>query len=436
MIDNHPRNGTTTAISQTFSYQDDEIVRDVRVGRYTSQSRMTFDQQVKCTHSSGTLGKDWATRRLRGHIPRIALSVPETPLTVVDFCCGSGGFATGFRWACQATGLRCKVVAAVDVSPQPLSVYKLNLHPLRLISEHMANLVDYSSEERGRFRRPKVSPTLREVVRKDIDVVLAGPPCEGNSNFNNRTRRVDKRNEMYVACVAAAIGLGARVIIIENVVPVTNARQRVVPRAIRLLKKSGYHAVVEFILDASDFGTAQHRRRHFLIAARKQDTGIPECVDGLRIDKMSTLDAIGDIADGSRLGVLDRTSKLSAENEDRINYLFQNSTDYDLPDSQRPYCHREKDHTYPSIYGRMFPDRPSQTITTGFLSPGRGRFVHPTRPRGLTVREGARLQGFPDDYRWYRKEENISRNALAHLIGDAVPPPLGYVAGLLGIAAL
>ena len=82
----------------------------------------------------------------------------------------------------------------------------------------------------------------------------------------------------------------------------------------------------------------------------------------------------------------------------------------------------------------MYPDQPSQTVTGGFLTPGRGRYVHPVARRGLTLREGARLQGFPDDYKWYRKGAEVQRNSLARLIGDAVPPQLGYTVGLMGLA--
>ena len=95
-----------------------------------------------------------------------------------------------------------------------------------------------------------------------------------------------------------------------------------------------------------------------------------------------------------------------------------------------------KKHTYTDVYGRMFPNEPSQTITTGFLSPGRGRYIHPVLPRGLTLREGARLQSFPDDYQWLRRGKELRRNPLAALIGDAVPPQLGFTVGLMGLALM
>ena len=122
-------------------------------------------------------------------------------------------------------------------------------------------------------------------------------------------------------------------------------------------------------------------------------------------------------------------SRISKENAGRIEFLFANDA-LDLPPSERPVCHREGT-TYQAVYGRMSKKLPAPTITTGFMSPGRGRFVHPTRPRTLTPREAARLQGFPDTFRFtLDPEKPPTRHQLAKWIGDAVPMPLGYLAAL------
>ena len=236
--------------------------------------------------------------------------------------------------------------------------------------------------------------------------------------------------------MALAIGLKARVIIVENVAQVTKAKQHVVPRAAQMLERHGYQVVsAGLVLDAAEFGAAQRRRRHFLIAARTPRPLDIGSVATLEIGPLSVMDAIGDLADERSDQILDRPSRLSVENQARVDYLFAHPDSYDLPESERPECHRDG-HTYPSVYGRMRSDQPCQTITTGFLSPGRGRYVHPTVPRSLTLREGARLQGFADDYRWFREHQAPPRTTLASLIGNAVPPQLGYVTGLLGLAAL
>ena len=82
----------------------------------------------------------------------------------------------------------------------------------------------------------------------------------------------------------------------------------------------------------------------------------------------------------------------------------------------------------------MYADKPSATITTGFQSPGRGRYVHPVERRGLTPREGARLQGFPDYFKWHTPMCRTTKQSITRLIGDAVPPNLGEIAMLIALA--
>jgi DNA (cytosine-5)-methyltransferase 1 len=116
---------------------------------------------------------------------------------------------------------------------------------------------------------------------------------------------------------------------------------------------------------------------------------------------------------------------MSQENQERLNWLFNNDS-FELPNHVRPICHQDG-HTYPSVYGRMKPDQPAPTLTTGFMSPGRGRFIHPLERRMLTPREAARLQGFPNWFDFLDRD-NTKRSDLAKWIGDAVPSILGYFA--------
>jgi DNA (cytosine-5)-methyltransferase 1 len=115
----------------------------------------------------------------------------------------------------------------------------------------------------------------------------------------------------------------------------------------------------------------------------------------------------------------------SKKNKRRIEHLFKKNI-HDLPDSMRPDCHRLKEHSYKSVYGRLRWDTPSQTITTGFGSMGQGRYVHPSLPRTITPHEAARLQFVPDFFRFNVEE----RTALAEMIGNGVPPKLTYILAL------
>jgi DNA (cytosine-5)-methyltransferase 1 len=98
----------------------------------------------------------------------------------------------------------------------------------------------------------------------------------------------------------------------------------------------------------------------------------------------------------------------------------------------RPDCHKEGT-SYGAVYGRMRWDAPAPTLTTGFLTTGRGRFIHPKRPRTITPREAARLQGFPDWFDFIGTEMPARRD-LAKWIGNAVPTVLGYLAGLAALS--
>jgi DNA (cytosine-5)-methyltransferase 1 len=115
-----------------------------------------------------------------------------------------------------------------------------------------------------------------------------------------------------------------------------------------------------------------------------------------------------------------KPAKMTVENARRVRYLFENNV-YDLPDEVRPPCHRDKEHTYQSVYGRLRWNAPAQTITSGFGSMGQGRYIHPRRRRLITPHEAARIQGFPD---FFDFSPAGGVTSLRKMIGNAVPPPL------------
>ena len=93
-------------------------------------------------------------------------------------------------------------------------------------------------------------------------------------------------------------------------------------------------------------------------------------------------------------------------------------------------CHtKSTGKKYPAVYGRMKYDEPAPTLTTQFYGFGSGRFGHPTQARGLSLREGALLQGFPKDYSFVPEDQPVRFKALGRMIGNAVPVDLGRVIG-------
>ena len=133
--------------------------------------------------------------------------------------------------------------------------------------------------------------------------------------------------------------------------------------------------------------------------------------------------------------ILDGLPEFSQENLERMSYWSSNQESHDLPLEIRPKSHRNGT-SYMSVYGRMRWDFPAPTITTGFSTPGRGRFTHPEETRTLTAREAARLQAFPNGY--FSSElvrmMQPTRSQVTKWIGDAVPAPLGHAAFLSALA--
>ena len=393
----------------SYSLHNQNIVRKALAGRLTAKSRMpiaTERMPTQETTDSDDLAYLWNILELDGKRPRIYRRIERPRINVVDFFCGCGGLSLGIKHAAEAIGARPVFLLAVDVSESALSVYVKNLRPLRSARQNVEILIDYASL----FENGLAQPDLNSVSINDtmaaisgtVDLFVAGPPCEGNSNFNNRTRRFDCRNNLYVDTTVAGIALDAKVIVIENVPMVTRSYQDVVKRSVQLLKDAGYSIQGDqFTLRASDFGTPQNRRRHFLIASKSNRQITISDFNRLKVRPPTALEAIISLSKIDRQTTFDQPSRLSKENLKRVKYLIDHD-EYDLPNNERPDCHRLKNHSYRSIYGRIQPDEPAATITTGFLSPGRGRFTpdyssrkHKMSKRVRHVESDQRVTGYP-----------------------------------------
>lgn len=420
-------------ISEAYSVEGKWLRRELRLGKIGHSSRI---EDISALGEAAPAWARWWRSYLRGSRPQFD-EPPVGNLSIVDLFCGCGGFALGAREAARAAGLRPFVRLALDTDCEAIRVYAANLAPRETLCADASTVVDYRIRgwaESARFAYPPepIHPGLRGVIGC-VDIVIAGPPCEGHSNLNNRTRRRDPRNLLYLDAVALGISLDARAILLENVPDIVNDRFLVVKTAERLLHESGYRTT-SHVLACDEMGFPQTRRRFFLIASRCEVVPLMEVVEVFARQAVTVEWAIGDLLGRVEDPIMDLAPELSPENRRRIDYLFENNL-YDLPDHMRPECHRNG-HTYPSVYGRLRWDRPAGTITTGFMTPGRGRFIHPSERRTLTPREAARLQGFPDWYDFHPNGSKVSRKALGKLIGDAVPPPLGYAAVLAVLPGL
>ena len=425
-----------------YSLDNRIIIRKASAGSFASTSGMPLPSDIMPPGAANgaDLAHLWNMLQLDGHRPNLYQGPGRPRINIVDLFCGCGGLSLGIKRAAEAIGARPIFLFAADVVEAALNVYVKNLRPLRHARQNVETLVDYAM----RIDDDRSEPDLESLhlddrmtsISGNVDLLVAGPPCEGNSNFNNWTRRFDTRNHLYIDATVAGIALDAKVLVIENVPTVTRSHQEVVNRSLRLLREAGYRSLEnEFLLTASDFGTPQDRRRHFLIAAKSDRILTESHFDPLKVPAPTVSDALTPLLSTDRSTKFEQPSQLSLENVKRVRFLIDHDK-YDLPDEERPDCHRLKQHNYHSIYGRMRPDVPAATITTGFLSPGRGRFTHPFEPRSLTPHEGARLQGFGEEFDWLQQNDGMARRDYSNMIGAAVPPQLGFAVGMAAMSLL
>lgn len=414
-----------------FTRRKGQIVRSITIGR--SKYLSFLEDRADADHDPGSA---WWQSLLRGAVPT---GGEARPLHVVDAFCGPGGLGLGVGLAAQAVGRKAVFDVIIDTDAEAAMVHKYNLGCDVLVTEGASSLVDFHVSGAGNGAQFAYPPEVLDARLKrgaPVDLFIAGPPCEGHSNLNNYTRRADPRNKLYTTAVALGVALKSQAILIENVPTVQNDRSGVVNEAVRLLQASGY-SVVTGVLKADELGAPQSRQRFFMVAwlgaSGVGHNPLFEAATALSAPATPASWAIADLLDNAPATIFDTPATLSAENRRRIDYLFLNDL-HDLPDAERPDCHKNGT-SYRAVYGRMHWDRPAQTITTGFNTPGQGRNVHPLRRRVITPHEAARLQGFPDWFNFDPPGLEAKRKHLAKWIGDAVHPVLGYAAGIAALAA-
>lgn len=349
---------------------------------------------------------------------------PVTPgsnkvIRTADLFSGCGIMSLGVWEAARAVGRRMEAALALDINLSAIAVYKQNFPEVSALTDSVEKYLD------GEFGQP-ATPIERAFVQSldTVDLLIGGPPCQGHSNLNNHTRRDDPKNRLYARMARFAELVRPRGIIIENVSAVLHDRGRVVDHTVAMLLRLGYkvdHAVAE----VSRLGVAQRRRRHVVMASLDVSPNVQRTLALYSREERTVEWAIGDLGSLRTERPFDTASTPSRANQKRIDWLVK-SDEHDLPDRLRPDCHKLKEHSYKSVYGRMYWDRPAQTITSGFTSMGQGRYVHPSDSRTITPHEAARLQFIPDFFTF----GETSRTALSEMIGNAVPAKLSYVLAL------
>lgn len=341
------------------------------------------------------------------------------PIRVVDLFAGGGGLTIGAAEAARRVKRGTLVSLAIENDDAAADVYELNFPAANLVRSDVSSVFDGVLGGRATVSERKIRADTGSV-----DLLMAGPPCQGHSDLNNHTRRQDPRNALYLRAARCAEVLLPSFVLIENVPAVQRDNGEVVAVSTAALEAVGY-TVASRVLDLVRFGVPQRRRRHILLAVFGELVDpaaiLDVCSPCVEHEGRSVRWAIGDLLSEATISGPDAPSKPTSVNLERMRWLIEED-EYDLPNAMRPKCHHDDSHTYNAMYGRLRWDVPAPTITTGFGSMGQGRFVHPAEPRTLTPHEAARLQTLPD---FFDLDIRKGRGVWAKVIGNAVPPLLG-----------
>lgn len=369
---------------------------------------------------------------------------------VVDLFAGAGGLSLGFEQAGY------DVVAAVELDPIHAAVHEYNF--------------PYSTT----FCRNVMSITGDEIRRRsdlgarEVHAVVGGAPCQGFSLIGKRALD-DPRNQLINEFARIVLELQPRYFVLENVAGLTvGDHRKMLEEVIELFGDNGYAVLTPYqVLQAAEFGTPQSRRRLFLIGARE---GVPlpayptplstaRKINGGNVHagdlplSPSVWDAIGDLPEADEFPELEQGDSVLAKfgepssyaavlrglTRDPQDFSHRRSVDEKLLTASMRTAHTAKSvgrflATAPgttesvSRFLRLHPEGICNTLRAGTDSQ-RGahtspRPIHPTSPRVITVREAARLHGYPDWFRFHVTKWHGFRQ-----IGNSVPPLLARAVG-------
>ena len=337
---------------------------------------------------------------------------------VIDLFAGVGGLSYGF-----AHNENFEIVMANEYDKDIATAYRMN-HPT--VNVIQGDIKDITEDQ------------LRAIKGKaGIDIIVGGPPCQSYSTLGKR--QMDERAHLFEEYCRILAVVQPKMFIFENVSGLLSMHGGKLVETIKdEFRKLGYE-VKSKILNAADYGVPQYRERVILVGMKGNNNfEYPEPTHGEGlIPHLTVSDAFSDmpvLKSGE-----ENTVYATEPQNDFQKFLRENSTSItenvaptngahllkimqalpdggskdDLPPEIRPKS------GYGNTYAKMWWKRPAPTVTRNFATPSSSRCVHPRDSRAMTTREGARLQSFPDDYKFYgsRAMKNLE-------IGNAVPPLL------------
>lgn len=358
-------------------------------------------------------------------------------MKAVDLFCGCGGLSVGLEMA------GFNVLAGVDIEAKYISTFAHNFGSSKALNVDLTKIP------------PRAFMKQLGIKAGELDILSGGPPCQGFSkNVPRKVRYLESSNNLLIKTFLDYCEvIQPRMVLMENVAEMKNGfEQSYTTEIIERLNEAGY-TVTSVVLNAAEYGVPQRRRRAFFLANRlgtqfssPSVTHFPSAENKNnqlsmlpRLSYVTVWDAIGDLpqlkhgegneeceyaeAPFSAFQKEIRKGQKKVKNHiarllqplqyKRLSSLKPGQGLKDLPPELRVKG------GYSGAYGRLTKDMIAPTITRWVFHPGSGRWGHPIDPRVLTIREAARIQGFPDSF-----EFTGSYNDQAGQVGNAVPPLL------------
>lgn len=348
-------------------------------------------------------------------------------LNCIELFAGSGGLGTGF----QKKGFN--IISANDVWASAGKTYVAN-HP------NVNYIVKDISELTG-------DELLKDTnyTKEDVDVIIGGPPCQGFSTLGKRFID-DPRNKLFKEYVRIVNEIKPKFFVMENVAGILSMEGgKVLKNILESFDNIGYKVKYQ-LLNAAEYGVPQQRERTIFIGTRLDiELKHPKKTHSLTGEKgykkaLTLWDAISDLPQDDtkeiteylvdplndfQKNIRSKSNKISnhkpsTHNEKAINmmkYIPVGKSAWDVKDMPKEFMPTSG---YGNTYARLNPNEPGMTITRNFACISSSRCIHPFANRGLTAREAARIQTYPDNYIFMGSKTDI------HLqIGNSVPPILG-----------
>lgn len=351
----------------------------------------------------------------------------------IDLFCGAGGLSVGFERA----GFKC--IFANDIEKDFVETFRAN-HP------HAEALLDDIRNLTGKVIFEKTG--LR---KSEIELIVGGPPCQGFSTVGKRWID-DPRNKLFKEYYRIVSEVEPRVFVFENVTGLLSmGGGAVLEEIIQLFSELGYRVQYK-VLNAVEYGVPQHRERVIIVGSTMKDkkfqypepthTASSSLLNNHLKPALTMAEALSDLP---LIKAGEKVEKYKTEPQNDYQRARRKNcevlTYHDAPGHGKsllnvisrvpeggamadiPKEHRPKTG-YPNSYARLWWDRPTTTLTRNFGTPSSARCIHPKCHRGLTTREGARIQSFDDDFIF-----TGSRSSRNLQIGNAVPPLLAEAVG-------